>query len=88
MRPPPPRKKTGQARGRRSIRGALCGVPEAGDFLGMSEKAVRARVARRQIPFKKLGGRIVFSRRELEEFIERGLDGGCSLDEALKNLEG
>lgn len=84
----PPRKKKGQGKGDlRAIGGALLGVHEAGGYLGITEKMVYARVARRQIPFKKWGGRIVFVRKELEAFIEKGLDGGCSVDEALQNLE-
>jgi len=36
----------------------------------VSERAVRMRVARRQIPFRKVKGRLVFLRREIERWIE------------------
>ena len=39
-------------------------------FLGVTEKAIRARVSRQLIPFKKFAGRIVFRRAELEQFID------------------
>ncbi len=86
MKQPPP-KKPGQARGRRVINGALLDVSAASAFLGVTDKTLRARVSRRQVPFRRWHKRIVFNRRELERFIEKGLDGGCSLDEALQNLE-
>jgi Helix-turn-helix domain len=54
-------------------------------LLGTSEKLVRARVERRLIPFRRLGGRIVFPRDELTAYQQRLP--GCSLDETLKNLE-
>jgi hypothetical protein len=54
-------------------------------FLGWSEKKTRAMVERRLIPFRRLGGRIMFLRSELEAWLQN-LD-GCSLEEALKNLE-
>ena len=44
----------------------------------------RARVARRTVPFRRLGGRILFVRAELIRFMEC-LD-GVKLDEALSNL--
>ncbi len=48
-----------------------------------SEKAVRSRIARRTLPFKKFGGRIVCLRKDLEAFFN-ALD-GCSVQEALIN---
>jgi len=59
-------------------------VSSAAVFLGMTEKAIRGRIARRQVPFKKLGGRIVFSRAELERYLEK-LDGPTAM-EAIANL--
>jgi helix-turn-helix protein len=47
----------------------LLDVRRAAVFLGESEHALRARVARRTVPFRRLGRRIVFIRAELERFI-------------------
>jgi excisionase family DNA binding protein len=59
-------------------------VTEAAHFLSCSEKAVRQRVARQLIPFRKLGGRVIFLRDELETFL-RDLP-GIGLAEAKANL--
>jgi hypothetical protein len=45
--------------------------------LGVTPKALRKRVERHQIPFKKWGGKVVFMRRELEKFFENLPGGGC-----------
>ena len=63
----------------------LLDVPSAAELLGMTPKAVRQRVARKMIPFKKWGGRICFVRAELDSFIA-SLP-GCELEEALRNEE-
>ena len=60
-------------------------VPSAAELLGMTQKAVRQRVARRMIPVRKWGGRICFVRTELDRFIA-SLP-GCDLEEALENEE-
>lgn len=61
----------------------LLTVTTAAEFLGTTEKALRARVDRKQIPFRKWRGKIVFIRGELEEYFH-SLP-GCSLEEALRN---
>jgi hypothetical protein len=53
-------------------------------FLGCTEKTVRGYVERRLIPFRKIGGRVLLVRVELEVWI-RGL-GGCGTEEALANM--
>ena len=58
-------------------------VKNAARLLGLTEKAVRARVARRQVPFRRLGGRVLFNRHELGQWLEK-LD-GCGVGEALTN---
>lgn len=63
--------------------GEILDVSAAAVFLGISEKGLRARVARRMIPFKRWGGRVCFLRAELLDFL-RSLD-GCRVDEALQN---
>jgi len=44
---------------------------EAGDFLRKSPAAVRNLVMRKIIPFRKVGGRLLFIREELEQWILR-----------------
>lgn len=68
----------------RTFDGAVLDVTAASSFLGMSEKTIRARVARRMIPFRRFGGRIVFLRAELEGFL-KNLP-GCGMEEAERNL--
>ncbi len=65
--------------------GALLDVPAAAEFLGVSEKALRARIARGQVPFKRWGGRLVFRRQELSEYLE--MLPGVSLEEALERMQ-
>ncbi len=79
----PPHKRLGQGRGRRSFDGITLDVSMSAEFLGWTEKTVRARVARRQVPFRKFGGRIIFLREELEKFMQ--VLPGCGVEEALIN---
>jgi hypothetical protein len=44
---------------------------EAGAFIRRSPAAVRNLVMRRLIPFRKVGGRLLFIREELEEWVRR-----------------
>ena len=64
--------------------GVILFVSDAAKLLGDTEKAIRQRVARREVPFRKLGGRVIFLRDELEAFF-RGLP-GCSSAEAQENV--
>lgn len=61
----------------------LLALADAARLLALTEHAVRARVARHQLPFRELGGRVVFRHSELLDFIDK-LD-GCSVSEALAN---
>ena len=81
----PPRKRSGQGMGPRQFNGELLDVRTAAALLGVTEKLIRSRVERRLIPFRRLGGRVVFLRDELTAYQQRLP--GCGLDEALKNLE-
>jgi excisionase family DNA binding protein len=45
-------------------------VPEAAKQIGVSEVTVRRLVAARQIPHRRVGGRIMFTEADLEEFLE------------------
>lgn len=62
----------------------VLGVVEAANLAGMTEKAIRQRIARRTLPFRKLGGRIIFFKKELEEFL-LNLP-GCHPQEAQANM--
>jgi len=44
---------------------------EAGELIRRSPGAVRNLVLRKQIPFRKVAGRLVFLRSELERWVER-----------------
>lgn len=55
------------------------GTHEAGLYIGRSEGAVRNLVLRRAIPFRKPGGRLVFIKQELDQWIESAP--GVRLDE-------
>ena len=69
MRKPPPRKKEGKKTGLRRINGQLLDIGGIASFVGLSEKATRARIARGQIPARKFGGRIVALRGELDDWM-------------------
>jgi excisionase family DNA binding protein len=60
-------------------------LTEAAAYLRMTKRAVRGRVSRRQLPYRKLGRRLMFLRSELERFVTEL--SGCSYAEALKNVE-
>ena len=59
-------------------------VPSGAARLKITEKAMRARIARRQVPFRKLGARIIIPHDELERYIA-GLN-GVSVEEALERV--
>ena len=69
---------------KRSIHGKILDVAGAAEFLGISEDTVYARVARRLLPFKRWGGRLVFIEAQLMPFFE-ALP-GCSPEEAMENI--
>lgn len=81
----PPRKRPGQGLGPRTVNGAMMDVRTATVFLGGTEKQLRGMVARRLIPWRRLGGRILFLRSELENWL-LSLE-GVTLDEARENLK-
>lgn len=55
------------------------------EFLGSTEKSVWAHVARRVLPHRRLGGRVLFLRTEVEQFIH-DLP-GVGREQALENLK-
>jgi hypothetical protein len=81
----PPKKTRGQGTGPRRIDGITLCVRSAAALIGCTEKTLRGHVARQLIPFRRLGGRIIFIRAELEGFLTTLP--GVSLDEAKSNLE-
>lgn len=84
MPPKKKKKKEDDPTVRRRINGVLMDVYTAASFVGVTEKGIRGKVSRRLIPFRRLGGRVVFIRAELESYLS-ALD-GCPLDEALANM--
>ena len=44
-------------------------IKEVAELLGDTPQAIRMRVYRGQLPARKLGGKIVFLKEELEEFL-------------------
>ena len=72
------------SKAKKTINGALLDIAQGAEFLGITQRALRARVARHQVPFRKMGGRVVFVRVELEKWIE-ALE-GCDVKEALANV--
>ena len=59
-------------------------VAKAAEYLGMTPKALRCRVDRGTIPYRKIGGRLAFDRRELDRFIAESP--GLSAAEVLGEL--
>lgn len=81
----PPKKQKGWGRGPRRIDGVCLDVRAGAMFLGGTEKQVRGLIARALIPYRRLGGRIIFLKPELEQWLST-LD-GVTLDEAKHNQE-
>jgi len=79
------KKESRQAHGRRTINGYILDVSAAAQFLGSTEKTLRAMVARRVVPFRRLNSRIIFLKEELVAFLQRLP--GCALTEAQANGE-
>ena len=79
----PPRKRAGQAGTPRRFDGQLLDVASAAKYLGTSEKCIRSRVSRRLLPYKRMGGRVLFVRVELDAYLSAL--GGCGVDEAVEN---
>jgi len=82
----PPRKRLGQGRGRRKLDGEVMDITAVSTHYGGTPKLWRSRVARRLVPFRRWGGRILFLRKELDEFFAEGLE-GCTLAEARSELK-
>lgn len=83
MRKAPPKKKQGQALGRRRLNGSVKDVAAMAAMLGVSEGKVRSVVARGLLPHRKWGGRIVFLAAEVDAFF--AALPGVRAEEALAN---
>lgn len=91
MRKPPPPKKAGKRTGRRRFDGALWDIATGANQLGVTEKALRSQIARGLIPYRRLGGRIVFLRDEVTAFLRQlpGVDAQTALaNVAARHPEG
>ncbi len=60
-------------------------VAQVAPPLGLTEKAVRQRIARGQLPYKKLGRRVLIPADELEKFL--AALPGRNADEAVAAVE-
>lgn len=61
--------------------GSYLKVVETAEFLGITEKAVRRRIERGELPYRRWGRRLLISAVELEAFLA-GLP-GRTVDEAI-----
>jgi excisionase family DNA binding protein len=59
-------------------------VADVARLLSCSEKAIRRRIERGLLPHRRLGGRVIFLRSEIEAFL--AMLPGVTLDEARANL--
>ena len=84
MRMSPPKKRIGQGAGPRRVDGALMDVRTGAAFIGCTVKTLRGYVSRRLILFRKLGGRVLLVREDIDRWA-RELD-GCSVGEATENV--
>ena len=78
-------KQPGEGTGPRTINGAALDVRGAAVLVGVTEKVIRGQVARRLIPFKRCGERIIYIRAELEQWLT--CLPGCAVEEARANQE-
>ena len=86
MRKPPPKKKPGMQRGPRVVNGAALDVRTASvSFFGWPEKNTRYLVDAGLLPHRRLGGRIIFLRDELEQWL--ATLSGVTLEQARENLK-
>jgi excisionase family DNA binding protein len=65
----PPLKRAGVKTGRRRFTGAVRDVAGIAEYLGGTEKTIRAGVARHLIPHRRLGGRILFVLPEIDRWL-------------------
>ena len=90
--PRQPRRKEGKQKVRKNLSvGEITALKkvlsfeEAKAILNIEDKALRQRIYRCQVPYKRWGGRIVFFRDELEQFL--ATLPGVSVQEAVARVE-
>ncbi len=82
----PPKRKSGWGKGPRRIAGEALGIPETAEmFFGGSTHTVRGLIRRGQLPYRRLGGRIICLKSELTDFL--GSLPGVTAAEARANVE-
>ena len=81
----PPKKQAEQGKKPHTINGRLLDVATFSAEQGWSPKTTRGMVARRLVPFRRLGGRVVFLRTDVTQWLERLA--GCGPDEAIRNMQ-
>lgn len=55
----------------------LLNVPEASEYIGVSQRTIRTWIADREIRVSRLGGRVLLRLVDVDRFIERHLEGGA-----------
>lgn len=80
----PPKRKLGWGKGHRSLNGEALDVRAYSGWMGQSELQTRSQIARGVVPYHRLGGRIIFLRSEVLEYL-RNLP-GVSPEQAKENL--
>jgi len=68
-----------------AVKKQIWNTKEVGEFLGRSPAAVRNLVLRRCIPYRKLAGRLIFLKSEMEEWIHDAP--GISINKLKSNNE-
>ena len=81
----PPKKRAGRATGPRRLDGAVLDVDTAAAFLGDSPKGTRSKIARGLLPHRRLAGRIILIRSELEQWL--AALPGVNASEAIANAQ-
>jgi excisionase family DNA binding protein len=53
-------------------------VPEASEYIGISQRYLRNLIAERKVPCVRLGSRVLFRLVDLDRWLESKLEGGVS----------
>jgi hypothetical protein len=79
------KRQLGQGPDLRELAGELLYFRDVAQLDGRSEKSWRCRAAAGLVPYRRLGGRIVFIRSEIMEFLKKDLP-GVSVEQARENV--
>lgn len=47
-------------------------LQEAADFLGLAPSTIYSKINRKELPYRKCGGRVYFDKAELQKYIDEG----------------